>query len=87
MCSVALMASQVHPTDLGHWKIAEFYKSYLPSLIAGDTPQLTLAHRAKAAAAAAAATRLTGESKLVPTKGNSTEVVCGARLFGRDVCV
>ena len=30
--------NDVHPTDLGHWRIAEFYNGYLPPVLAGKAP-------------------------------------------------
>lgn len=30
--------NNVHPTDLGHWRIADFYSKYLPLLLAGQYP-------------------------------------------------
>ena len=37
--------NNVHPTDLGHWKIAEFYINYLPPLLAGKAPAPVHRHR------------------------------------------
>jgi hypothetical protein len=30
--------NNVHPTDLGHWRIANFYTKFLPPLLAGHAP-------------------------------------------------
>ena len=38
--------NNVHPTDLGHWKISEFYTAYLPTVIASTTPHAPAATNA-----------------------------------------
>ena len=78
-CSQADAATynNVHPTDLGHWRIAEFYSQYLPPLLAGkaappapvtasDVERLEAAALVAHKAAAEAAAENAGNAEMIP---------------------